>query len=66
MKNFFSSPPEDLQSFSRLDVIQKQLRDLRDDNQIMLKQIRILVKGLAILVSSPESEDLEPPEDLEK
>jgi len=61
MKNLFSSPPapSDLQNFSvKLDVIQKQLRDLRDDNIRMSKDLRSTVKGIALLVSTPEP-DLE-------
>ncbi len=67
MKNFFSSPPKspDFQSFSVEDIIQKQLRDLRDDHIQINKQLRILVKGMAILVSSPEPEDSEEIPELE-
>ncbi len=65
MKNFFSSPTPDLQSFSVDEIMQKQLRDLRDDNQEILKKLTILVKGMAILVSSPEPEDSEEIPELE-
>ncbi len=61
MKNLFSSPPKlsDLQNFSnKLLVMQKQLRDLRDDNIRMSKDLRTCVKGLGLLVSTPEP-DLE-------
>ncbi len=59
MKNFFSSPQKssDLENFSRtLDVIQKQLRELRDDNIKMNNDLRTIVKGVALLVSVPEPE----------
>ncbi len=61
MKNLFSSPPKDsdLQNFSKLEIIQKQLRDLRDDNTLMREQLRICVKGIALLVSAPEDENNE-------
>ncbi len=65
MKNFFSSPTPDLQSFSVDEIMQKQLRDLRDNNQEILKKLTILVKGMAILVSSPEPEDSEEIPELE-
>ncbi len=60
MKNFFSSPPKspDLQSFSKLEIMQKQLRELRDDNQVILENLRICVKGIALLVSAPEPDDM--------
>ncbi len=63
----FESPQKDLEknlSFT-LEVIQKQLRDLRDDNQQIVKQINICVKALAILVASPVPEDSEEIEGLE-
>ncbi len=65
MKNLFSSPPKspDLQNFSvKLEVIQKQLRDLRQDNIELNKNLRICVKGIALLVSTPEP-DLESEQD---
>ncbi len=66
MKNLFKSPvPSDLKIFQTFEIMQKQLRDLRDDNIQMMKQIRILVKGMAILVSSPEPEDSEEIPELE-
>ncbi len=59
MKNFFSSPPKDsdLQNFSKLEVIQKQLRDLRDDNIRMSNDLRTIVKGIALMVAAPEAEE---------
>ncbi len=65
MKNLFSSPSNlpDLQNFSHeFDVIKKMIRDLRIDNDRMMKQIRICVKGIALLVSTPEP-DLESEQD---
>ncbi len=61
MKNFFSSPSKtpDLQNFSKLEIIQKQLRDLRDDNIRMSNDIRTIVKGIALLVTVPEPEEIE-------
>ncbi len=64
MKNLFSSPniDSDLQNFSNMEkeikIVQKQCIDLRIDNDKMMKQIRICVKGIALLVSTPEP-DLE-------
>ncbi len=60
MKNLFKSPlPSDLKIFQTQEIMQKQLRDLRDDNIELIKQVRVCVKALAILVSSPEPEDSE-------
>ncbi len=63
----FESPQKDLEKnlSSQLDIMQKQLRDLRDDNQYLKKQINICVKALAILVSSPEPEDSQADMELE-
>ncbi len=58
----FKSPQKDLEKkayLTRLDVIQKQLRDLRDDNQIMNKKLDTIVKGMALMVSAPEPEEIE-------
>lgn len=62
MKNFFSSPPKstsDLENFSQLDHIQRQLRELRDDHAQMNKDLRTIVKAVALLVSAPEPEEIE-------
>ncbi len=61
MKNFFSSPTElpDFQNFSlKLDLIQKELRNARDDNARILKDLSTIVKGMAILVTQPEPEEV--------
>ncbi len=66
MKNLFSSPSSlpDLQNFSKeFKMIQTQLRDLRIDHDHMMKQIRTCVKGIALLVSTPEP-DLESEQDV--
>ncbi len=60
----FESPQRDLEknlSFvdRKLDVIQKQLRDLRDDNVQMSKDIRTIVKAVALMVTAPEEEEIE-------
>ncbi len=69
MKNFiFKSPDKDFHKiFSVLESIQKEQRANRYDNKIELELLQKCVKGLAILVSTPEPEDLEPPatEDLD-
>ncbi len=59
MKNFFSSPPKspDLQSFSKLDLIQKELRHARDDHAQMQKDLSTIVRGIALMVSAPTEED---------
>ncbi len=56
----FESPQRDLEKNLSLilDNIQKELRHNRDDISEIKKNINILVKGMAILVSSPEPEDL--------
>ncbi len=63
MKMFSSSPLEDFQKFSleitkEIKIIQKQCIDLRIDNSRIQKQLRICVKGIALLVAVPEP-DLE-------
>ncbi len=56
----FESPQRDLEkNFSKLETIQKQLRDLRDDNQIMNKKLDTCVKALAAIYSAPNSKDTE-------
>ncbi len=57
MKNFIfkSSTDKDFTKiFSTLEIIQKELRANRYDNQLELKKLDTCVKGLAILVSTPE------------
>ncbi len=66
MKNFIfksSSNTDLLKIFSQLDSIQKEQRANRYDNQCELKQLEVIVKGIALLVSAPEPdlEDSEPP-----
>ncbi len=61
MKNFIfkSSQDSDLQKlFQKLDIIQAEQRHARYDLQQLDKRMIILVKGMAILVSTPE-EDLD-------
>ena len=55
----FESPQKDLEKnlSLRLDVIQKQLRLLRDDNSQMSKDLSTIVKGIALLVAAPEVDD---------
>ncbi len=57
----FESPQKDLEknlSF-RLEIMQKQLRDLRDDNSLISKDLKTILKGVALLVAVPEKEELE-------
>ncbi len=59
MKNFIfkSSFDKDFTKiFKILEIIQKEQRANRYDNQLELKQLEICVKGLALLVSAPEPE----------
>ncbi len=58
MKNFLKSHDGfDLSNFSStLERIQTQLRELRDDNVTMSKDLRTIVKGIALMVSAPEPE----------
>ncbi len=61
MKNLFSSPSNlpDFQNFSlKLEHIQKELREQRFENKLILKELTTCKKGIAILVSTPEP-DLE-------
>jgi len=71
MKNLFSSPSilPDLQKFyNKLETIQAEQRHARYDLQQIQKQLQICVKGIALLVSTPEpdleSEDFSPTEDI--
>ncbi len=63
MKNLFLSPKPDFQNFSlQLNIMQKQLRELRDDNiefKKRLTQIANLVTGSTIV----EREDEYPEEE---
>ncbi len=69
MKNFiFKSTDADLQKlFIILELIQKEQRHARYDLQVIIKETKTLIKGMAILVSSPdnspEPEDLQLPEE---
>ncbi len=59
MKNFIfksSSESDLLKILQKLDIIQKEQRHARYDLQVLLKKIDTCVKGLAILVSTPENE----------
>ncbi len=65
MKNFIfkSSLDKDFTKIlQKLEIIQKEQRANRYDNQVLLKKIDSCVKGLAILVSTPEydKEEQEP------
>ncbi len=56
----FKSPLKDLEKEAnsiKLDVIQKQLRDLRDDNASLAKDLKTILKGVALMVSAPEPEE---------
>ncbi len=64
MKNFFSSPTElpDLQSFSlQLNIMQKQLRDLRDDQSDIKRRLTRVI-GL-LTDSAPVEREEEYPEE---
>ncbi len=68
MKNFIFKSSNDsdlLKIISLLESIQKEQRANRYDNQLELKKLDTCVKGMAILVSSPEPEDLEQISELE-
>ncbi len=61
MKNFIfkSSPDSDFTKIiSLLEVIQKEQRANRYDNQIEIKQLDKCVKALALMVSAPEADDM--------
>ncbi len=58
----FESPQRDLEKnlslfMKKLETIQKQLRDLRDDNSRMSLQLAQCVKGIALMVSAPENDE---------
>ncbi len=60
----FESPQRDLEKNlsvldNKLDVIQKQLRGLRDDNVQMSKDIRTIIKAVALMVTAPEEAEIE-------
>ncbi len=62
MKFHFLSPQNssDLSEISnKLDRAQKQLRELRDDNSKMSRDLQIIVKGIALMVSAPENDSNE-------
>ncbi len=64
MKNFFSSPPEDLQNFSLvLNIMQKQLRDLRDDQSDIKRRLTRII-GLLTDTAPVEREEEYPEEEL--
>ncbi len=65
MKNLFSSPSSlpDLQNFSKdIKLIQQQCIDLRLDLNRISRDLKSCVKGIALLVSTPEP-DLESEQD---
>ncbi len=62
MKNFIfkSSQATDLlKILQKLDIIQKEQRHARYDLQVGLKQLEVIKKGIALLVSAPEPDLLE-------
>ncbi len=66
MKNFFSSPPmlPDLQNFSlTLNIMQKQLRELRDDNSDIKRRLTRII-GLLTDTAPVEREEEYPEEEL--
>ncbi len=69
MKNLFSSPPKDLQNFSsqtlmlKLEVMQKQLRDLRDDNNDIKRRLTRVI-SLMTDTAPVEREEEYPEEEL--
>ncbi len=66
MKNFIFKS-SDISGLTKiLELVQAEQRHARYDLQQINKKIDTCVKGLAILVSSPEPEDLELPEEEEK
>ncbi len=66
MKNFIFKSPEDLHKILKvLDNIQAEQRANRYDNKMELEKLNTCVKALAILVSTPEPEDLEQISELE-
>jgi len=59
--HIFKSPQRDLEKLisMKLEVIQTQIRALRDDNSAMHKDIRTIVKAIALIVTAPEPDDEE-------
>ncbi len=55
----FKSPQRDLEKITKLDIMQKQLRDLRDDNIQISKDLKTIIKGVALLVSVPQEDEIE-------
>ncbi len=69
MKNFIfkSSNTSDLfKIFKTLDLIQTELRHQRDDHIEINKDLKTIVKGIALIISAPTEETEEPfaPEDI--
>ncbi len=65
MKNFIFKSSQDtdlLKILQKLDVIQAEQRHARYDLQQIQKKLEITVKGIALLVSTPEP-DLESEQD---
>ncbi len=63
MKNFIFKSKVETSDFTKifktLNVVQAEQRHARYDLQQILKQLDIIKKGMAILVSQPEPEELE-------
>ncbi len=62
MKNFIFKSQDKFdfkKIISVLEIIQKEQRANRYDNILILKKLEICVKGLALLVSTPEPEGQE-------
>ncbi len=61
MKNFIFKSSLDKDLLKILQIIQSEQRANRDDNQYIIQKINTLVKGMSLLVTTPEPEDSEPP-----
>ncbi len=66
MKNFIFKSSQDsdlLKIFTRVELIQTELRAQRYEHKVMLLQLERCVKGLALLVSAPENNSETLPEE---
>ncbi len=65
MKNFIFKSSQDsdlLKILQKLDIIQSEQRHARYDLQVIQKDIKIILKGVALLVSVPEADPVDLPE----
>ncbi len=65
MKNFIFKSPLNSDLLKILSLVQAEQRHARYDLQTILREITIVKKGIALMVSAPEPEDSEEIPELE-